>query len=106
MLKNVFMTKWQLCELRHFFRLVLNELIHEKTCFLYILWPFNSDILTSFSLLTITVRGIIEALLIAFLAHLSQRLIGELIGYSWSGVRTSSVVVNNFKQLLQNRLSD
>ena len=28
-----------------------------------------------------------------FLAHLSQRLIGELIGYSWSGVRPSSVVV-------------
>ena len=27
------------------------------------------------------------------LAHLSQRLIGELIGYSWSGVRPSSVVV-------------
>ena len=26
-----------------------------------------------------------------FLAHLSQRLIGELIGYSWSGVRPSSV---------------
>ena len=26
----------------------------------------------------------------AFLAHLSQRLIGELIGYSWSGVRPSS----------------
>ena len=25
------------------------------------------------------------------LAHLSQRLIGELIGYSWSGVRPSSV---------------
>ena len=25
-----------------------------------------------------------------FLAHLSQRLIGELIGYSWSGVRPSS----------------
>ena len=24
-----------------------------------------------------------------FLAHLSQRLIGELIGYSWSGVRPS-----------------
>ena len=22
-----------------FFRLVLNELIHEKTCFLHILWP-------------------------------------------------------------------
>ena len=28
-----------------------------------------------------------------FLAHLSQRLIGELIGYSWSGVRPASVVV-------------
>ena len=27
----------------------------------------------------------------SFLAHLSQRLIGELIGYSWSGVRPSSV---------------
>ena len=26
-----------------------------------------------------------------FLAHLSHRLIGELIGYSWSGVRPSSV---------------
>ena len=25
-----------------------------------------------------------------FLAHLSQRLIGELIGYSWSGVRPAS----------------
>ena len=26
-----------------------------------------------------------------FLAHLSRRLIGELIGYSWSGVRPASV---------------
>ena len=26
-----------------------------------------------------------------FLVHLSRRLIGELIGYSWSGVRPSSV---------------
>ena len=50
---------------------------------------------------------------IPFLAHLSQRLIGELIGYPWSGVRPSSVVrrrpsvVNNFKRLLlQNRLAD
>ena len=46
------------------------------------------------------------------LAHLSQRLIGELIGYSWSGirlsvVRPSVVVVNNFKRLLlQNRLAN
>ena len=38
------------------------------------------------------------------LAHLSRRLKGELIGYSWSGVRPS--VVNNFKHLLQNRLPD
>ena len=36
-----------------------------------------------------------------FLAHLSQRLIGELIGYSWSGVRpsvrrrTSSPTISN-----------
>ena len=49
----------------------------------------------------------------AYLAHLSQRLIGELIGYSWSGVRPSASVVrrpsvvNNFKRLLlQNRLPD
>ena len=32
--------------------------------------------------------------LISLLAHLSPRLIGELIGYSWSGVRPSSVVHN------------
>ena len=54
--------------------------------------------------------------LLPFLAHLSQRLIGELIGYSWSGVRPSasvgvvrcpSSVVNNFKRLLlQNRWAD
>ena len=31
-----------------------------------------------------------------FLALLSERLIGELIGYTWSGVRPSSFVVNNF----------
>ena len=29
--------------------------------------------------------------IISLLAHLSQRLIGELIGYSWSGVRPSVV---------------
>ena len=35
------------------------------------------------------------------LAHLSRRLIGELKGYSWSGV------VNNFKHLLlRNRWAD
>ena len=47
-----------------------------------------------------------------FLAHLSLGLIGELIGYPWSGVRPSASVVrpsvvNNFKRLLlQNRLPD
>ena len=30
--------------------------------------------------------------LLLYLAHLSRRLIGELIGYSWSGVRPLSVV--------------
>ena len=30
-----------------------------------------------------------------FLARLSQRLIGELVGYSWSGVGPSSSVVHN-----------
>ena len=29
-----------------------------------------------------------------FLAHLSRRLTGELIGYSWSGVHRPSVVHN------------
>ena len=45
--KNIFFTKWQLCELRHFFGLVLNELIHEKTCVLHILLPLYSDIIFS-----------------------------------------------------------
>ena len=52
--------------------------------------------------------GVLDELNV-FLAHLSQRLIGELIGYPWSGVRpsSSSSVVNNFKRLLlQNRLAD
>ena len=45
------------------------------------------------------------------LAHLSQRLIGELIVYTCSGVRrrrtSSYVVVHNFKHLLlRNRLPD
>ena len=31
------------------------------------------------------------------LAHLSRRLIGELIGYPWSGVRPSITVVDNAK---------
>ena len=39
----------------------------------------------------------------AFLAHLSRRLIGELIGYSWSGVRPPSTML---KYLLRNRWAD
>ena len=41
---------------------------------------------------------------IILLAHLSQRLIGELIGYPWSGIRcpssSASSSVHNFKSLL------
>ena len=48
---------------------------------------------------------------IGFLAHLSRRLIGELIVYQWSGVRRLSVVRPSSSTmlkdlLLQNRWSD
>ena len=43
---------------------------------------------------------------VILLAHLSQRLIGELIGYPWSGVRPSSVVHNFKPLLLRNRWAD
>ena len=36
-----------------------------------------------------------HSLLVPVLAHLSGRLVGELIGYPWSGVRPSSSVVHN-----------
>ena len=45
MLKKYFFTKGQLCELKTFFQLILFELIHEKTCFLHILWPLYSNII-------------------------------------------------------------
>ena len=35
------------------------------------------------------VLGVSCFVVVVFLAHLSQRLIGELIGYPWSGVRPS-----------------
>ena len=42
-----------------------------------------------------------------FLAHLSRRLIGELIVYPWSGVRPSSASSTMLKHLLlRNRLAD
>ena len=42
-----------------------------------------------------------------FLAHLSRRLIGELIGYSWSGVRPASLSFTKLKDLpLQNHLAN
>ena len=47
--------------------------------------------------------------IIIFLAHLSRRLIGELIGYSWSVVRPSSVRPSSFtilKNLLRNRFAN
>ena len=40
-----------------------------------------------------------------FLAHLSRRLIGELIGYSWSGVRRRPSFTM-LKHLLRNRLAN
>ena len=68
-------------------------------------------------LATVVVFLFSSFLVFPFLAHLSQRLIGELIGYSWSGVRPSASsvrpssvrpsVVNNFKRLLlRNRWAD
>ena len=73
-------------------------------------WLFSDFLCFGMSLLllTVTLRGVSNKhCLLSFLAHLSQRLIGELIGYSWSGVRPSASVVNNFKRLLlQNRLPD
>ena len=52
-------------------------------------------------------RGTTYAGLSQFLAHLSQRLICELIGFSWSGIPHRPSVVNNFKRLLlQNPLPD
>ena len=45
----------------------------------------------------------------SFLAHLSRRLIGELIVYPWSGVRRPSVrrrLSTMLKHLLRNRLVD
>ena len=49
-------------------------------------------------------------LFIYLLAHLSRRLIGELIVYQWSGVRRSSIRPSSFTMLkdllLRNRWSD
>ena len=52
--------------------------------------------------------NVVSTLAPSFLAHLSQRLVGELIVYPWSGVRPSSVVVvHNFKhEYLCNQWAD
>ena len=42
-----------------------------------------------------TIGPLVYFLFNRFLAHLSQRLIGELIGYSWSGVRPLSLTISN-----------
>ena len=63
---------------------------------------------------SMTVNASVEAGDIAdkvgLLAHLSRRLVGELIVYPWSGVRPSSssvVVVHNFKhEYLCRQLAD
>ena len=55
-------------------------------------------------------RLFIMLMILISLAHLSRRLIGELIGYSWSGVRLSSSSVHPsstmLKDLLRNRWAD
>ena len=52
----------------------------------YMLFKENNGTMFTFnpSILAINMGPVL------LLAHLSQRLIGELIGYSWSGVRPSS----------------
>ena len=51
-------------------------------------WP----VCASIYVLLFGVLNSIFSYLLAFLAHLSRRLIGELIVYQWSGVRRPSVV--------------
>ena len=41
---------------------------------------------------------VVQGTMYVFLAHLSRRLIDELIGYSWSGVRLSLSGVNNIQR--------
>ena len=63
----------------------------------------DDSVIVCLSLLLLCELGInLPCCAILSLAHLSPRLIGELIGYTWSGVRPSSsyVVVHNFKDLL------
>ena len=53
---------------------------------------------------------IVKLLFCLFLAHLSRRLIGELIVYPWSGFRRTSVIRPSSTMLkhllLRNRLAD
>ena len=49
-------------------------------------------------------KAVLQMCHMVFLAHLSQSLIGELIGYSWSGVR-SSTSSTMLKDLLPNRFA-
>ena len=57
------------------------------------------------------IKNVQENVMTPFLAHLSQRLIGELIVYQWSGVRRTSVRPSASSTmlkhlLLRNRLAD
>ena len=47
---------------------------------------------------------VLVAIFFVFLAHLSRRLIGELIVYQWSGVRPSFTMLKHL--LLRNRLAN
>ena len=49
-------------------------------------------------------RMVLVANFLVLLAHLSRRLIGELIVYQWSGVRPSFTMLKHL--LLRNRLAD
>ena len=60
-------------------------------------YNFYTDLLSVLMLLCCVVNCSPVYHLSHILAHLSQRLIGELIGYSWSGVSPSSVRRKQFQ---------
>ena len=77
-------------------------MVLEKQTFLkidHLCCPGNQSNLTKIAIANVNnnclTRSLFKVLQICFslLAHLSRRLIGELIGYSWSGVRPSASVV-------------
>ena len=59
----------------------------------------SSSVLNNFKHLLLQNRLPDQSQILCFLAHLSHRLKGELIGYSWSGVRPSSVGVRRRRSI-------